>query len=94
MTKQSIVSILKTISSNYRENGQGILEFNSDDKVFSIATKDGTIYCNCVRIDNTKLIDFINDGKIIAILDYSVIEKIDLLTIIERKDEEAFSNDN
>ena len=79
MTKQTIISILKIISSNYRENGQGILKFNSDDIVFSIFTKGGIIYCNCVRIDNTDLIDFINDGKIIAILDYSLIDKIDLL---------------
>ena len=79
MTKQSIISNLKIINSNYRENGQGILKFNSDDKVFSIVTKGGIIYCNCVGVDNTDLIDFINDGKIIAILDYSVIEKIDLL---------------
>ena len=79
MTKQSIISNLKIISSNYRENEQGILKFNSDDKVFSIATKGGIIYCNCVRIDNTDLIDFINDGKIIAILDYSAIEKINIL---------------
>ena len=79
MTKQSIISNLKIISSNYLENGQGILKFNSDNKVFYIATKGGTIYCNCIRIDNTDLIDFINDGKIISILDYSVIEKIDLL---------------
>ena len=81
MTKQSIVSILKEISSSYRkDDDQRVLMFhNSDDKVFSIATKGGIIYCNCVRIDNTDLIDFINDGKIIAILDYSAIEKINLL---------------
>ena len=79
MTKQLIISNLKNISDSYRENGQGILNFNSDDDIFSVDTKGGTIYCNCVRIDNTKLIDFINDDKIIAILDYSVIENIDLL---------------
>lgn len=82
MTKQSITSNLKIIRSNYRENGQGILTFNSDDKIFAISTKggiSGTIYCNCIRIDNTNLIDFINDGKIIAIFDYSAIEKIELL---------------
>ena len=81
MTKQSIVSILKDISSSYhKDDEQRVLMFhNSDDKIFSIATKVGTIYCNCIRIDNTSLIDFINDGKIIAILDYSAIEKIDLL---------------
>lgn len=79
MTKQSIVSILKNISSYYLEKGQGILDFNSDNKVFTIMTNGGIVYCDCVRIDNTKLIDFINDGKIIAILDYSFIERIDLL---------------
>ena len=79
MTKQSIKSILKNISSYYLENSQGIFKFNSDDDVFAIVTKGGIIYCNCIRIDNTDLIDFINDGKIISILDYSFIKKIDLL---------------
>ena len=80
MTKQTITSFLKIISSNYLEIDKGILKFSRyDDKVFSIVTKSGIIYCNCVRIDNTKLIDFINDGKIIAIFDYSAIEKINLL---------------
>ena len=85
MTKQSIVSILKEISSSFSSSyskfdEQRVLMFNTtDDKPFSIDIKGGIIYCNCVRIDNTKLIDFINDSKIIAILDYSVIEKIDLL---------------
>ena len=77
MTKQSITANLKNISDSYLDNGQGILNFSSE--VFSIVTKGGIIYCNCIRVDNTNLIDFINDGKIIAILDYSVIEKIDLL---------------
>ena len=80
MTKQSIISNLKIISSYYRENGQGVTMFHSEpNQIFSIVTKGGIIYCNCVRIDNTILIDFINDGKIIAIFDYSFIEKIDLL---------------
>ena len=81
MTKQSIVSILKDISSSYyKDVEQCELMFHSSyKKVFAITTKGGMIYCNCVRIDNTKLIDFINDGKIIAIFDYSFIEKIDLL---------------
>ena len=85
MTKQSIISILKENSSSFSSSyskfdDQRVLMFNTNnDKPFSIETKGGIIYCNCVRIDNTKLIDFINDGKIIAILDYSVIEKIDLL---------------
>ena len=86
MTKQSIVSTLREISSSFSSSyskfdEQCVLMFNTtDDKPFSIDIKGGLIYCNCVRIyTTTKLIDFINDGKIIAILDYSVIEKIDLL---------------
>ena len=86
MTKQSIVSILKEISSSFSSSyskfdEQRVLMFNANnnEKPFSIEIKGGIIYCNCIRIDNTGLIDFINDGKIIAILDYSVIEKIDLL---------------
>ena len=86
MTKQSAVSILKEISSSFSSSyskfdEQRVLIFNTtDENPFSIEIKGGIIYCNCVRIDNnTKLIDFINDGKIIAILDYSVIEKIGLL---------------
>lgn len=86
MTKQSIVSILKEISSSFsssysKYDDRHVLMFNANnnEKPFSIETKGGIIYCNCVRIDNTKLIDFINDGKIIAILDCSAIEKIDLL---------------
>ena len=85
MTKEAIISILKeksnSFSSSYSKfDDQRVLMFNTnDDKPFSIETKGGIIYCNCVRIDNTKLIDFINDGKIIAIFDYSVIEKISIL---------------
>lgn len=85
MTKAIIISILKNISSSFsssysKADEQRVLMFNtSDDKPFSIEIKGGIIYCNCVRIDNTKLIDFINDGKIIAIFDYSFIEKVDLL---------------
>ena len=85
MTKQSIVSTLKNISSSFsssysKADERRVLMFNTnDDKPFSIEIKGGIIYCNCIRIDNTKLIDFINDGKIIAILDYSAIEKIEIL---------------
>ena len=85
MTKEAIKSIIKEISSSFsisysKFDDQRVLMFNTNnDKPFSIETKGGIIYCNCVRIDNTKLIDFRNDGKIIAILDYSAIEKIDLL---------------
>ena len=85
MTKQSIVSILKNISSSFsssynKADDQRCLMFNTaDDKPFSIKINGGIIYCNCVRIDNIKLIDFINDGKIIAILDCSAIKEIDIL---------------
>ena len=85
MTKQSIISILKECSNSFSSSyskfdEQRVLMFNTtDDKPFSIGITGGIIYCNCVRIDNTKLIDFINDGKIIAILDYAAIEKISIL---------------
>lgn len=86
MTKETIVSILKEISSNFsssysKDDDRHVLMFNvnNNETPFSIETKGGIIYCNCVRIDDTKLIDFINDGKIIAIIDYSFIEKIKLL---------------
>ena len=82
MTKQSIVSILKNISDDYRDNGDvAMCTMNcNSDKVFAISIKNcGNIYCNGIGIDNTDLMDFYNDDKIIAIFDYSVIEKIDLL---------------
>ena len=82
MTKQSIVSILKNISDDYRDNGDvAMCTMNcNSDKVFAISIKNcGNIYCNGIGIDNTDLMDFYNDDKIIAIFDYSVIEKIDIL---------------
>ena len=85
MTKQSIVSILKEISCSFsssysKDDEQRELIFHSSyKKVFAITTKGGTIYCNCIRVDNTNLIDFINYDKIIAIFNYSFVEKIDLL---------------
>ena len=85
MTKQSIVSNLRNISSSFsssyrKDNDEHVLMFNSrDGKIFSIDTKGGTIYCNSIRVDNTNLIDFINDGKIIAILNCSFVEKIEFL---------------
>lgn len=85
MTKQSIVSTLKEISSSFSSSYSKIydhcvLMFNTNnEKSFFIEIKGGIIYCNCIRIDNTMLIDFINDGKIIVSLDYSKIEKIDIL---------------
>lgn len=82
MTKQLIKSILKNISDDYRDDGyitMCTVNVNSSE-LFAIRIKNcGSIYCNGVRIDNTSLIDFINDGKIIAIFDYLSIEKIDLL---------------
>lgn len=85
MTKEAIKSNLKNISISFSSSyskfdEQRVLMFNTTgEKPFSIETNGGIIYCNCVRIDNTKLIDFINDGKIIAILDCSAIENIDIL---------------
>ena len=82
MTKEAIKSILKNISDDYQDNGDVVMcTMNCNSaKEFAISIKNcGNIYCNCIRVDNTDLIDFINDGKIIAILDYSAIEKIDLL---------------
>lgn len=90
MTKQSIISNLKNISDSCRvdtTNTETMIYINDTEKLFAIRIADGkihcgTIYCNCIRIDNATnatLIDFINDGKIIAFLDYSFIEKIDLL---------------
>ena len=82
MTKQSTSSILKNISDDYRDNGDVAtctMKYNSA-KVFAISIKNcGNIYCNGIGIDNTDLLNFYNDGKIIAIFDYSAIEKIDIL---------------
>ena len=79
MTKQSIKSILKNISDDYQDNAMYTMNCNSV-KVFAISIKNcGYIYCNAIRIDKTDLLIFYDDGKIIAILDYSAIEKIDLL---------------
>ena len=79
MTKQSIKSILKNISDDYQDNAMYTMNCNSV-KVFAISIKNcGNIYCNAIRIDNTDLLNLYDDGKIIAILDYSVIEKIELL---------------
>ena len=82
MTKETILSILKNISDDYRENGDvAMYTMNCNSvKVFVISIKNcGNIYCNAIRIDNTDLLNFYDDGKIIAIFDYSAIEKIELL---------------
>ena len=82
MTKEAIKSIIKGISDYYRDNGDVAMctmKCNSV-KVFAISIKNcGDIYCNGIRIDNTDLLKFYDDGKIIAILDYSAIEKINIL---------------
>ena len=79
MTKQSIKSILKNISDDYQDDAMYTMNCNSV-KVFAISIKNcGNIYCNAIRIDNTDLLNFYDDGKIIAIFDYSVIEKVNIL---------------
>ena len=87
MTKQSIISNLKNISDSCQADGT-ITLFNINDtekKWFfvriSIGTKYcGTIYCECIKTDdNSDLIQFINDGKIISIFDYLSIDEIGLL---------------
>ena len=88
MTKQSIISILKNISDSYRtDTNDTVTMFNINDtiKCFSVSIRVGTIYCgsiycDCIRIDdNSELIQFINNGKIISIFDYMTIEEIKLL---------------
>ena len=79
MTKEAIKSILKNISDDYQDVTMCTMNSNSN-KVFAISIKNcGNIYCNAIRIDNTDLLNFYDDGKIIAILDYSAIEKIGIL---------------
>lgn len=81
MTKQDIISKLTTISDCHRDNGETtIFELSIDsDKLFSIYCGDVSIYCNCVRIDNGTLIDFIYNGKIVSICRYSLVHEIDIL---------------
>lgn len=87
MTKQSIVSILKNISDSYSidtTNTVTMFHINDTRKCFSIrivvgTIYCGTIYCDCIRIDDGELIQFINNGKIISILNYLSIEEINLL---------------
>ena len=91
MTKQSIVSILKNISSDsYREDTINTTLFHINDigKCFLVRITVGTIYCgtiycDCIRIsdDDSELIQFINDGKIISIFSYLAIDEIDLLSL-------------
>ena len=88
MTKQSIISILKNISDSYRTDTNDtvtMFHINDTGKCFSIriivgTIYCGTIYCDCIRIDDdSELIQFINEGKIISIFSYLTIEEINLL---------------
>ena len=88
MTKEAIKSNLKNISDSYREdttNTVTMFHINGTGKCFSIRVIIGTIYCgaiycDCIKIDdNSGLIQFINDGKIISIFDYLAIDEISLL---------------
>ena len=89
MTKQSIVSILESISDSYRSDTNTVTMFhiNDTEKLFAVRILDrkkqnyfGTIYCDSIRIDdNSELVQFINDGKIISIFSYLAISEINLL---------------
>lgn len=88
MTKQSIVSILKNISDSYSiDNTNTVTTFRISDTVKSFSVRItigtiycGTIYCDCIRIDdNSELIQFLDNGIIIAIFNYLAIEEINLL---------------
>lgn len=88
MTKQSIVSVLKNISDSYRTDTTDtttMFHINDTDKFFAVrinvgTTYCGTIYCDCIKIDDdSDLIQFINNGKIISIFDYLSISEINLL---------------
>ena len=88
MTKETIISILKNISDSYRtDTNDTVTMFYINDmrKCFSIrivvgTIYCGTIYCDCIRIDDdSELIQFINEGKIISIFSYLTIEEINLL---------------
>lgn len=88
MTKEAIKSILKNISDSYRvdtTNTVTTFHINNTGKCFSTRvvigiTYCGTIYCDCIVIDNdSDLINFINNGKIISIFSFLAIDEIDLL---------------
>ena len=87
MTKEAIISTLKNISDSYRADTTDTTLFHINDTgncfVFRITVGKiycGSIYCDCIRMnDNTELIQFINDDKIISIFDCSSINEIDLL---------------
>ena len=87
MTKEATKSILKNISDSYRvdtTNTVTMFRINDKGKCFFIRVTVGTIYCgtiycDCIKICGNDLIQFINDGKTIAIFDYLAIDEIDLL---------------
>ena len=87
MTKEAITSILKNISDDYRTDTNGtatMFHISDTEKWFFIRVTVGTIYCgtiycDCIKICGNDLIQFINDGKIIAIFDYLAIDEIGLL---------------
>lgn len=89
MTKTKIISILKkNISDSYQtdiDDTVTTFRINDTGKCFSIrivvgTIYCGTIYCDCIRIDDdSELIQFVNEGKIISIFNYLTIEEINLL---------------
>lgn len=89
MTKKTaITSILENIRDSYRTDTIGtttMFHINDTEKLFAVRIADrkiycGTIYCNCIRIDDdSELVQFINDGKIISIFSYLSIGEINLL---------------
>lgn len=88
MTKEAIKSNLKNISDSYHKDTNTVTTFHINDsdngKYFAIRITVGkiycgTIYCDCIRIDDSDLIQFINNGEIISIFDYLAIDEIDLL---------------
>ena len=88
MTKQSITSILENISDSYRvDTTNTVTMFHINDtgkKCFFVRVTVGTIYCgtiycDCIKICDNDLIQFINDGKTISIFDFLSIDEIGLL---------------
>ena len=87
MTKETITTILKNISDSYQTNMDDTVTMayiNDTGKYFFVRVTVGTIYCgtiycDCIKICGNDLIQFINDGKIIAIFDCLAIDEIDLL---------------
>ena len=84
MTKEAIKSILKNISDSYRTDTNDtvtMFHINGTGKCFYVRIADGSIYCDCIKIDDRDLIQFINNGKIIAIFNYLAIDEIGLLYV-------------